>query len=151
MTQTTRVPEVVAALVTVAGALKTAGTIDMVQDGPQAKGPTKNSVGLAIAVTDTAVVSTLAPMTGYDAGRYSEKIEVTCNAWSWSGGSDLAQHRVGVAAVHAAFMDACRADEHLSGICEQVVMGVRTLWTPQNDSEGVSYFLAFTVVALAYL
>jgi hypothetical protein len=152
MTQTTRVPEVVAALVAVAEALRVAGTVGLVIDGPQPRAAAaKGTTGLAVAVTDRAVESRLAKMAGLDVGRYEETVETVCGAWSWSGGTDLAPHRAKCAEIHAAFMDALRADVHLGGICEQVVMGTRSLWTPQSDSQGASYFLAFSVVTLSYL
>lgn len=152
MTQTTRVPEVVAALVAVAEGLREAGTVGLVIDGPQPKAAAaKGTTGLAVAVTDRAVESRLAKAPGLDPGRYEETVEVTCGAWSWSGGADLERHRVKCADIHAEFMDALRADVRLGGIVQQVVMGTRSLWTPQSDSQGASYFLAFTVVTLAYL
>jgi hypothetical protein len=145
--QDSRVPAVVDALVGIASDMKIAGEIDNYLDGPTPKVIPMGRT-LAVFVSDRAVESRTELMQGMGTA-YQETFDVVCNLFSWSGGTDTKFHRDTAYAVLSDFKTRLTADQKLGGACDRAYLGSQSVATPQNDSDGCSVAIAFTVRAQA--
>lgn len=139
---TTRAPEVVDALIELADRIDDC----TVMDGPVAA--IKQGTTIAIAVGQPAVISTMQLMEGL-AIRYLETVSVTCNVWSWSGGSKVKPHRDRCKEVLDALKAQLQEDSTLGGVCDQVTLGDKFAWAPETDEQGTSMAVGFTINARA--
>lgn len=141
---TTRVPDVVDALLVLAGRIDDC----KVEDGPAFK-VTKGTT-IAIGVGEPAVIATKELLEGL-AIRYRETVSVTCNLWSWSGGSKVKPHRDRCKEVLDALKAQLDEDSTLGGVCDRVNLGQQFAWLPESDKDGVSVTVGFTIDAMAMI
>jgi hypothetical protein len=145
-----RLPVVVRALVALGQRMKTANDVDIVLFGPTPKGATKGARTLALFVGNPGATVSL-DTASWDQQTYVETVEVTCNAISWSGGTDVSPHMDACGAMWDSLRALVEGDPKLGGVCELATMGRREVWTPVSDSEGASVALAFTVRVQSYV
>lgn len=135
----TCVPAAVDALVTIARGIPDCAVLD----GPTPRGPAAGAT-IAVGVGDPAVSSVVEVLEGLTIS-YLETSLIVCNVWSWSGGTELKPHRDRCAQIVEQLDTAIRADVTLGGICDQVTFGPDWQWTPEVDTAGASYTVAFTI------
>lgn len=145
-----RTPLAVRALFALATRMRADGDLDFAFLGPRPKGALKPGRILGIFVTDRAADDSDDPLPG-QTDQYVDTTDITCNAISWSGGTDIGDHMDACAAVYDAFRQLIEADQTLGGVCEVAFMGRRRSWSPEQVAKGAVVFLAFTVRVQSYV
>jgi hypothetical protein len=144
-----RTPLAVRALFALGERMKTAGLVDVVLLGPR---PTaaKTARLLAVFVTDRAADDSNDPLPG-QTDQYVDTTDITCNAMSWSGGSDVGRHMDNCAAIWDGLRLLVEGDKTLGGVCEVAFMGRRGTWSAPLQDSGSFVTLAFTVRVQSYV
>jgi hypothetical protein len=148
--QPTRVPLAVRALVAIGEAMKAADKVDIVLLGPTPQGATHNARTLAFLVSGVAADVNRRVIPG-QVDVYSESLDVTFNAISWSGGTDIGVHMDACADMLSELKARIGSDPTLGGVCEYATIGARETWATANDREGASVALAGTVRVESYV
>jgi hypothetical protein len=145
--QSDRVPEVVDAIVAVGEAMKTAGEVGEILDGPTPKGSSgEPTTALEIFVGDQATVSALTPLV--PGGRIDvEDLDVACRITAWGGETTgYTVFRTQIRDVLKHLRDRLKADPKLGGIVDRARIGTSPMvWADASDAEGSAVTLEFTV------
>lgn len=153
--QSDRVPAVVDALVALGVAMKAAGEVGEVLDGPTPRGASgEPATALEVFVGDQAAVSSLTPLVA-GGRRYVETIAVACRITAWGGDTNgetpvFSTYRTQISDVLKHLRDRIQADRTLGGVADKAeISSDPQPWSDESDDQGSALTLSLTIAAQA--